>query len=88
MPKLEEQLNEQTLKGTVSVNDQNLQQALIETAVLDDLNDVAISSPTNGQILGYNSGTNSWQNTNVAIVDGDKEPPTLHTLSTLNSINI
>jgi hypothetical protein len=42
MPKLEEQLNEQTLKGTVSVNDQNLQQALIETAVLDDLNDVAL----------------------------------------------
>ena len=72
MAKLEEQLNEQTLKGTVSVNDQNLQQALIETAVLDDLNDVAISSPTNGQILGYNSGTNSWQNTNATIADGDK----------------
>ena len=72
MAKLEEQFNKQILKGTVPVNDQNLQQALIETAVLDDLNDVNISSPVNGQILGYNSGTNSWQNTNAAIADGDK----------------
>ena len=72
MANLEEQFNEQILKGTVPVNDQNLQQALIETAVLDDLNDVNISSPTNGQILGYNSGTNSWQNTNATIADGDK----------------
>lgn len=72
MANLEEQFNEQILKGTVPVNDQNLQQALIETAVLDDLNDVNISSPVNGQILGYNSGTNSWQNTNAAIADGDK----------------
>jgi len=72
MPKLEEQLNEQTLKGTVSVNDQNLLQDLIQTVVLDDLNDVNISSPISGQILGYNSGTNSWQNTNAAIADGDK----------------
>ena len=72
MANLEEQFNEQILKGTVPVNDQNLQQALIETAVLDDLNDVNISSPTNGQILCYNSGTNSWQNTNATIADGDK----------------
>jgi hypothetical protein len=67
MPKLEEQLNQQTLQGTVSVNDQNLLQDLIQTVVLDDLNDVNISSPTDAQILGYNSGTNSWQNTNAAI---------------------
>ena len=64
MPKLEEQLNEQVLNGTVSVNDQNLQQALIETAVLDDLNDVAISSPTNGQILQYDSADSTWKNEN------------------------
>jgi hypothetical protein len=67
MATLEEQFNEQILNGTVPVNDQNLQQALIETAVLDDLNDVNISSPTDNQILGYNSGTNSWQNVNVAL---------------------
>ena len=72
MSKLEEQLNEQTLQGTVSVNNQNLQQALIETAVLDDLNDVNISNPTSGQILVYQSGTNSWQNGTAAIIDGDK----------------
>lgn len=72
MSKLEEQLNEQTLQGTVSVNDQNLQQALIETAVLDDLNDVNISNPTDAQILGYQASTNSWQNVNVAIPNGDK----------------
>lgn len=64
MAKLEEQLNEQVLNGTVSVNDQNLQQALIETAVLDDLNDVAISSPTNGQILQYDSADSTWKNEN------------------------
>jgi hypothetical protein len=72
MANLEEQFNEQILKGTVPVNDQNLQQALIETAVLDDLNDVNISNPTNGQALGYNSATNSWQNLNSVIADGDK----------------
>jgi len=72
MANLEEQFNEQILKGTVPVNDQNLQQALIETAVLDDLNDVNISSPTSGQILVYQSGTNSWQNGVAAITDGDK----------------
>jgi hypothetical protein len=67
MPKLEEQLNEQTLKGTVSVNDQNLLQDLIQTVVLDDLNDVNISSPTDGQALGYQASTNSWQNVTVAL---------------------
>jgi hypothetical protein len=72
MATLEEQFNEQILNGTVPVNDQNLQQALIETAVLDDLNDVNISIPTDNQILGYNSVTNSWQNTNAAIANGDK----------------
>jgi hypothetical protein len=72
MPKLEEQLNEQILKGTVPVNDQNLLQDLLQTVVLDDLNDVNISSPTDNQILGYQASTNSWQNVNVAIPNGDK----------------
>ena len=54
MAKLEEQLNEQVLNGTVPVNDQNLQQALIETAVLDDLIDVAIPYSTNN--TGFASG--------------------------------
>ena len=72
MANLEEQFNEQILKGTVPVNDQNLQQALIETAVLDDLNDVNISSPTDGQALGYQASTNSWQNITVNIPNGDK----------------
>jgi len=72
MPKLEEQLNEQTLKGTVSVNDQNLLQDLIQTIVLDDINDVNISSPTSGQILAYDSTNSTWKNSNSAIPDGDK----------------
>lgn len=72
MPKLEEQLNEQTLKGTVSVNDQNLLQDLIQTLVLDDINDVDISSPTNQQILAYDSTNSTWKNSNSAIPDGDK----------------
>jgi hypothetical protein len=72
MATLEEQFNEQILNGTVPVNDQNLQQALIETAVLDDLNDVNISSPTDGQALGYQASTNSWQNITVNIPNGDK----------------
>jgi hypothetical protein len=67
MATLEEQFNEQILNGTVPVNDQNLQQALIETAVLDDLNDVNISSPTDGQALGYQASTNTWQNVNAAL---------------------
>jgi hypothetical protein len=69
MPKLEEQLNQQTLQGTVSVNDQNLLQDLIQTVVLDDLNDVNISSPTDGQALGYQASTNSWQNVTVALLN-------------------
>jgi hypothetical protein len=72
MPKLEEQFNDQTLSGTVPVNEQNLLQEFLQTVVLDDLNDVNISSPVSGQILGYDSGTNSWQNLNAFIVDGDK----------------
>lgn len=87
MPKLEEQLNEQVLNGTVSVNDQNLQQALIETAVLDDLNDVNISSPTDAQILGYQASTNSWQNVNIAIPNGDKGDITVSSAGTVWTID-
>ena len=72
MPKLEEQFNDQTLSGTIPVNEQNLLQEFLQTVVLDDLNDVNISSPVNGQVIGYNSVTNSWQNLNASIVDGDK----------------
>lgn len=32
---------------------------------LSDLSDVATSSPTNGQLLGYNSTTNKWTNVNA-----------------------
>lgn len=87
MAKLEEQLNKQTLKGTVSVNDQNLQQALIETAVLDDLNDVAISSPTNGQILQYNSADSTWKNENNIIPNGDKGDITVTSAGTVWTID-
>jgi hypothetical protein len=91
MPKLEEQLNEQTLKGTVSVNDQNLQQALIETAVLDDLNDVAISSPTNGQILQYDSADSTWKNENkldgASIINSTLENNTVTTGTYSSPVN-
>lgn len=39
---------------------------------LDELDNVAISTPTNGQVLSYNSSTQVWNNTGVTIVDGDK----------------
>lgn len=34
--------------------------------VLDNLDDVALSSPTNGQILRYNSSTSRWENVTAA----------------------
>ena len=40
---------------------------------LNVLGDVAITSPTNNQVLRYNSTTQTWQNSNVAeVTDGDK----------------
>jgi len=72
MAKTEVQFNDQSMSGTVPVNEQNLLQEFLQTVVLDDLNDVNISSPVSGQVIGYNSGTNSWQNLNASIVDGDK----------------
>jgi len=72
MAKTEVQFNDQSLSGTVPVNEQNLLQEFLQTVVLDDLNDVNISSPSSGQILVYQSGTQTWQNGNAAIVDGDK----------------
>ena len=39
--------------------------AMSKIGSLDDLNDVNISSPTNGQGLLYNSTTQEWENTNI-----------------------
>lgn len=33
-------------------------------SALNDLSDVALSSPTNGQVLSFNSTTNKWENAN------------------------
>lgn len=44
------------------------QQPLIE---LDDLNDVVISAPSNGQSLVYNSTTSKWENTTSSATGGD-----------------
>ena len=38
---------------------------------IDDLSDVSISSPSNGQVLGYNSSTQKWENTNAGTGTGD-----------------
>lgn len=38
--------------------------AISKIGSLDDLNDVTLSSPTNGQILKYNSTTQMWENAN------------------------
>ena len=44
------------------------QQPLIQ---LDDLNDVAISAPSNGQSLVYNSTTSKWENLTSSATGGD-----------------
>lgn len=38
--------------------------AMSKIGSLDDLNDVTLSSPTNGQVLKYNSTTQEWENAN------------------------
>lgn len=38
--------------------------AMSKIGSLDDLNDVTLSSPTNGQVLKYNSTTQTWENAN------------------------
>jgi hypothetical protein len=44
------------------------QQPLIE---LDDLNDVVVSAPSNGQVLVYNSTTSKWENETSSATGGD-----------------
>lgn len=44
------------------------QQPLIQ---LDDLNDVVISAPSNGQSLVYNSTTSKWENLTSSATGGD-----------------
>ena len=44
------------------------QQPLI---TLDNLNDVVISAPSNGQVLEYNSTTNKWENVSPSALGGD-----------------
>jgi hypothetical protein len=39
--------------------------------VLDDLTDVVVSAPSNGQVLVYNSTTSKWENTTSGATGGD-----------------
>ena len=39
---------------------------------IDDLSDVSISSPSNGQVLGYNSSTQKWENSSAGTGDMQK----------------
>jgi hypothetical protein len=47
--------------------------------VIDDLNDVTISSPLNGQIIRYNDTTSQWENVSVPIGPGDMQKTTYDT---------
>jgi hypothetical protein len=44
------------------------QQPLIE---LDDLNDVVVSAPSNGQVIEYNSTSGKWENVSPSALGGD-----------------
>lgn len=68
--------------------------AMSKIGSLDDLNDVNISSPTNGQGLLYNSTTQEWENTNIPsggasdlddLTDVDISSPTNNQVLTYNS---
>lgn len=56
-----------TLSGLTGTDVQGAIDELAASATpeLDDLGDVTITTPTNGQVLSYDSGTQEWVNTSV-----------------------
>ena len=70
-------LDQSTVGITGSYNDL-LDQPFIPT-VIDDLSDVTISSPLNGQIIRYNDTTSQWENVSVPIGPGDMQKTTYDT---------
>lgn len=61
-----------TENRTISLPNKNGTVALTSdvSTEISDLTDTAISSPTNGQVLMYNSTTSKWENTSLPIYNG------------------
>lgn len=56
------------------------------SAALGDLSDVNVTSPSNGQLIQYNSSTANWENTSIDFVDGTGTAGTLPKMSDLDTI--
>jgi hypothetical protein len=67
---------------------ENLRNITLGASDLNGLSDVAISSPTNAQVLSYNSTTLKWQNTTISTATPTLAQVTTAGNTTTNAINV